>query len=184
MCPVASVVSAAMPCHAVSFAPIRWRTTARFAPTPAVAPASAILTSNVIVPPVNTQFQAVFAGAPDLGPATTQPVRVVVRQLALLRPTNAGAVRSLPAGSKVTFMGTVRPTGTGVPATVTFTFRRLVNGVWKAVASRTATADATGRASTTWTFSTRGQWYVRALANPTTLNANSTWSQIERYSIR
>jgi GH25 family lysozyme M1 (1,4-beta-N-acetylmuramidase) len=135
-------------------------------------------------PAQDSQFQAVFAGAPDLGPGTSQPVRIGVRQLVILRPTNAGSVKSLPAGSKVTFTATVRPVGTGVPASVTFTFWRLVNRTWTRVATRTAAADASGRAKTTWTFSPRGQWYVRAIANPTTLNSNSTWSPVERYSIR
>jgi hypothetical protein len=134
-------------------------------------------------PAVNTSFQAVFPGAPDLGPGTSQPSRVVVRQLMLLRPTNGGATRSLPVRAKVTFTGTVRPVGTGAAPTVTFQFRRLVSGRWTTVASRTAPTDANGRATWTWIFSARGRWYVRAIANPTTMNANSVWSPIERYAI-
>jgi lysozyme len=139
--------------------------------------------STTYRPPVNTQFQAVYAGTPDLGPATSPPVRVVVRQIVLLRPTNPGHVTSVTAGSQVTFTATVRPIGpTLAPAKVTFQFWRLVGSTWVSAAKRDVLADSTGRASTTWRFSQRGQWYVRAVADPTLTNANSVWSPVERYS--
>jgi hypothetical protein len=139
--------------------------------------------STTYRPPVNTQFQAVYAGTPDLGPATSPPVRVVVRQIVLLRPTNPGHVTSVTAGSQVTFTATIRPIGpTLAPAKVTFQFWRLVGSTWVSAAKRDVLADSTGRASTTWRFSQRGQWYVRAVADPTLTNANSVWSPVERYS--
>ena len=141
--------------------------------------------STTYRPPVNTQFQVVYAGTPDLGPATSPPVRVVVRQIVLLRPTNPGHVTSVGAGSQVTFTATVRPIGpTLAPAKVTFQFWRLVGSTWVSAAKRDVLADSTGRASTTWRFSQRGQWYVRAVADPTLTNANSVWSPVERYSVQ
>ena len=141
--------------------------------------------STTYRPPVNTQFQVVYAGTPDLGPATSPPVRVVVRQIVLLRPTNPGHVTSARAGSQVTFTATVRPIGpTLAPAKVTFQFWRLVGSTWVSAAKRDVLANSTGRASTTWPFSQRGQWYVRAVADPTLTNANSVWSPVERYSIQ
>jgi GH25 family lysozyme M1 (1,4-beta-N-acetylmuramidase) len=135
-------------------------------------------------PPVNTQFQAVYAGTPDLGPGTSSPVRVVVRQLIVLRPTSLGKVRTVPAGTKVTFTATVRPIGpTLAPAKVTFQFWHQVGGHWVLAARRDVYADASGRASWTWAFTTRGQWYVRAAADPTQTNANSYASPPERYSV-
>jgi GH25 family lysozyme M1 (1,4-beta-N-acetylmuramidase) len=135
-------------------------------------------------PPVNTQFQAVFAGAPDLGPGASPPVRVVVRQLILLRPTNPGHVKSVPAGSRVTFTSTVRPVGpTLAPAKVTFQFWRRLGGHWVFVTKRDVYVDAGGRAGRTWAFTSRGQWYVRAVADPTQTNTNSSWSPLERYSV-
>ena len=136
-------------------------------------------------PRTNTQFRVSFAGAADLGPGTSTPFRVVVRQLVLLRPTGLGAVKVVSTGTKVTFTATVRPIGPDLaPPTVTFAFFRYVNGEWKQATARTLRVDATGRASTTWMFSLGGQWYVRAVANPTLTNANSYWSAIERYSVR
>jgi len=135
-------------------------------------------------PPVNTQFQAVYAGTPDLGPGTSPPVRVVVRQFVVLRPTNSGRVKTVSAGTRVTFTATVRPIGpTLAPAKVTFQFWRLLGGHWALVTKRDGYVDAGGRASVTWAFTSRGQWYVRAIADPTQTNANSFWSPLERYSV-
>ena len=135
-------------------------------------------------PPVNTQFQAVFAGAPDLGPGTSPPMRVVVRQVLQLRPTALGKVKNVRAGTSVTFVGTVRPIGpTLAPARVTFQFWRLVNGKWVFLTKRDVNADASGKASIPWTFTSRGQWYVRAVADPTLTSANSSWSPPERYLV-
>ena len=140
--------------------------------------------STTYRPPVNTQFQAVYAGTPDLGPATSPALRVVVRQIVLLRPTNPGRVTGVRAGGQITFTATVRPIGpTLAPAKVTFQFWHLVGSTWVSAAKRDVLADSTGRASTVWRFSQRGQWYVRAVADPTLTNANSVLSPVERYSI-
>lgn len=132
-------------------------------------------------PPVNTQFRATFAGAPDLGAAASTPFRVVVRELVLLRPSNWGSVRSLPLRSAITYTATVRPAAPSVK--VTFAFYRYVSGRWTRVTTRDAYTGSTGLATYRWTFPARGQWYVRAIANPTPMNANSQWSPVERYSI-
>ena len=135
-------------------------------------------------PPVNTQFEASFAGASDLGPGTSSPIRVVVRQYVVLRPTNFGSIRYVRAGTAVTFTATIRPIGADLaPGKATFAFFHYVSGHWQRAATRTFVADQYGRASTTWTFSTPGQWYVRAVADPTPTNANSYWSPLERYSV-
>ncbi len=135
-------------------------------------------------PPVNTQFQAVYAGTPDLGAGASAPVRVVVRQYIVLRPTNLGHVKSVPAGAKVTFTATVRPIGpTLARAKVTFVFWHQAAGRWALVAKRDVYADSDGRASWPWVFSARGPWYVQVVANPTQTNANSYWSPPERYLV-
>ncbi len=136
-------------------------------------------------PATNLWYRAVFAGTSDLAAGTSATTRVVVRQIALLRPTNLGHVKTVSAGTAVTFTATVRPAQAGLPAAkVTFRFYRLVAGHWTYVTKRDVYIDATGRASWTWRFSTRGEWYVRAIANPTPYNANSVWSPVERYSVR
>ncbi len=136
-------------------------------------------------PANNLYYRAVFDGAPDLGAVTSNTARVVVRQIALLRPTNNGATKVVTRGRTVTFNTTVRPSRADLPtAKVSFAFFRRVSGRWTQVTTRDAYVNAAGVASYPWTFTARGEWYVRAIANPTTFNANSAWSPLERYSVR
>jgi hypothetical protein len=139
----------------------------------------------VFRPSTNFFYRAVFAGTPDLSAGVSNSVRTVVRQIALLRPTNSGAVKEISRNTSVTFTTTVRPSRPElVPATVTYFLYRLSGSTWVLSTQRTLTADAAGLASTTFTFSTTGEWYVRSQANPTTYNANSVMSPVERYSVR
>ena len=136
-------------------------------------------------PPSNRYYRAVFAGAADLGPLTSGTVRVVVRQVSILRPTNFGAVKRISRGTAITFVDTVRPSRPElVPATVRFVFyRRASTGVWVLSGQRDVVINSLGQATTRWTF-TVGEWYVRSQARPTPNNANSAWGPVERYSVR
>jgi len=140
--------------------------------------------SLVYRPVTNLFYRAVFAGTPDLAAATSNQVRTVVRQLAVLRPTNAGSTRSISRNTSVTFSTTVRPSRPELaPATVTFSFYHQVSGAWQLVTSRAVTVDSAGVARTTFQFTTSGQWYVRSQAGPTPYNANSVPTRDERYSV-
>ena len=135
-------------------------------------------------PATNLWYQAVFAGTPDLGAATTTPFRVVVRQIALLRPTNSGKTKTIASGTDVTFTTTVRPARPELPkAKVTFTFTLYRDGHIVYSGKRDVYIDSAGLAKWTWKFGSSGLWYVRSIANPTTANANSVWSQIEKYYV-
>jgi lysozyme len=136
-----------------------------------------------VTPPVNTQYRVAYTGA-DGTQVTSAPVRIVVRQTIVLRPTNAGRVKSARLNSSTTFTATVRPVEpTLAPARVTFQFWWLQGRTWVNVGNRHVATDAAGRASTTWRFNASGQWYVRAIADPTVTNANSVITPIERYSV-
>jgi lysozyme len=136
-------------------------------------------------PANNLFYRGVFDGAFDLVPVTSNTARVVVRQIALLRPTANGTTKVVSRGRKVTFATTVRPSRVDLPrARVTLAIYRLVGGSWRFFTKRDAYVNSSGVAAYTWTFATRGEWYVRSMANPTTFNANSQWSPIERYSVR
>ncbi len=136
-------------------------------------------------PANNLYYRGVFDGAPDLAAVTSDTARVVVRQIALLRPTANGGVKVVSRGRKVTFTTTVRPSRVDLPtAKVTLAVYRRVGSRWVLFTKRDVYVNSAGQASYTWTFATRGEWYVRSIANPTTFNANSTWSSIERYSVR
>jgi GH25 family lysozyme M1 (1,4-beta-N-acetylmuramidase) len=136
-------------------------------------------------PANNLYYRAVFEGTPELATVTSNTERVAVRQIALLRPTTSGTSRVVSRGRKVTFTTTVRPARVDLPtAKVTLAIYRRVSSGWRLFTTRDAYVNASGIASYTWTFGTRGEWYVRSIANPTTFNANSAWSPVERYSVR
>jgi hypothetical protein len=136
-------------------------------------------------PVTNLYYRAVFAGTPDLAAANSNQVRTVVRQLAILRPTNNGATKSISRNSSITFTTTVRPARPELaPAKVSFYFYRFSSGAYRFVTKRDVFIDGAGLARTTFRFTTAGQWYVRSQANPTTFNANSVMTPLERYSVR
>ena len=82
-------------------------------------------------PSDNRYYRVSFAGTADLAAAVSATVRIVVRQLNLLRPTNLGAVRVVAAGTAITFTSTVRPARPELPqAHVNFVVYRLVSGQW------------------------------------------------------
>ncbi len=136
-------------------------------------------------PATNLYYRVNFAGAPDLQAGVSNTVRVVVRQIAILRPTNSGATKIVSRNTTVTFVTTVRPARPELPpAKVTFSIYRKVSGVWLYFTRREYYINAAGQASMTWKFSTRGEWYVRSIANPTPYNANSVWGPLELYSVR
>lgn len=66
-------------------------------------------------PARNLYYRAAFAGALDLGAALSNVARVVVRQIALLRPTNLGQVDQIAAGTTIRFTTTVRPARPELP---------------------------------------------------------------------
>jgi hypothetical protein len=140
--------------------------------------------SLVYRPVTNLFYRAVFAGTPDLATATSNQVRTVVRQLAVLRPTNSGSTRSISRNASITFSTTVRPARPELAAaTVTFSFYHQVAGLWQLATTRAVVIDSAGKARTTFTFSAAGQWYVRSQAGPTPYNANSVLTPVERYSV-
>ena len=135
-------------------------------------------------PVTNLWYRAVFAGTTDLGAATSNQVRTVVREIAIMRPTNSGHTRTISRGTSITFSTTVRPARPELaPAKVSFWFYRQSGGSWVLAAKRDALIDSAGVARATFTFSPSGQWYVRSAANPTPYNANSVMSPVERYSV-
>lgn len=134
-------------------------------------------------PATNDYYRVVFAGTLDLGAANSNTTRTVVRQVALLRPHHS-SVTSIARNSSITFTTTVRPARPELaPAKVSFVFYRRIGSVWTFVTKRDVFIDSAGVASTTFKFTRAGSWYVRSIANPTTYNANSVWSPLERYLV-
>ena len=135
-------------------------------------------------PATNNWYRAVFAGTGDLLAANSNEVRVVVRQIAILRPTNGGNVKNVALNSSRSFVTTVRPARPEIPAAkVSFVFYHKIAGHWTLVTTRNVFINSAGVAQYTFRFGSAGEWYVRSIANPTTANANSVWSPVERYHV-
>jgi hypothetical protein len=136
-------------------------------------------------PVTNLWYRAVFSGAADLSAANSNQVRTVVRQLALLRPTNSGRIRTINDGTSITFTTTVRPARPELaPARVGFFLFKRQSGGWTLISTRNVFIDGAGLARTTFTFNSTGDYYVRSKAFPTPYNANSEQSPVERYNVR
>ena len=136
-------------------------------------------------PATNLTYRAIYAGATDLAPTASASTVVRVRQTAVLRPTAKGAIRTVARRTTVVFTVLVRPIRATLPrATVAFAVYRRVGSSWQLYARRSLATDATGRASTSWTFVTAGSWFVRAMSNATPDNLASPWTPIERYTVQ
>lgn len=135
-------------------------------------------------PANNLLYRVTYAGSAELGTRSSLPVRVVVRQTALLRPASTGAPVLVPRGVIVHLTTTVRPSRPDLPAPiVTYVIYRSVGGHAFLIARRTVTANLLGIASISWTLSSTGIWSIRSMADPTPLNANSLWSTAATYAV-
>jgi len=136
-------------------------------------------------PSDNRYYRAVFQGAADLAPRQSTDVRVVVRQIALLRPLLPGTVKVVQADRTITFSTTVRPSRPELPVPIVrYVLFQLTGRTWTQVATADVVADGAGIATWPVTFSGRAAWYVRSMAIPNPVNANSSWSAPQRYDSR
>ncbi len=137
--------------------------------------------SATYAPIATLRYRAVLDGAPDLPAMTSDPVRVVVRQYASLRPAPS---RTHP-GDAVTFAVTVRPArADSLAGTVTLEVTRLAGKAWKPVAVRRATPDAKGIARFPFTFEDAGTYRVRTRAAATARVAASAWTKPQTWTVR
>jgi hypothetical protein len=135
-------------------------------------------------PATNLWYRAFFDGAADLARAGSATARITVRSVATLRPAPGSAVRRAAVGSTVRLTTTVRPISPArPPGWVTFQIRHRVGSRWVLASTRRVRANSSGRAvlDVTWTA---GSWYVRSMAEPTPVNANSVWTEHLRYDVR
>jgi hypothetical protein len=135
-------------------------------------------------PATNLWYQVVFDGSTSLGPVISPETRVVVRQLAAIRPTNNGVVKTIAKNTDILFRTTVRPSRDDVPRThVTWQIWRLVNNRWTLFSTQKSDPDESGNAYFGVTFNTGG-WRIRSQADPTQLNANSVWTPFETFTVK
>jgi hypothetical protein len=137
-------------------------------------------------PVTNRYYRLVFDGAADLGGAISPTVRVTVRQLIAIRPDTHGKARTVKTGTTITFTVTVRPARPDVPpGRVTIELYQKVGSSWQRSSVRTAQPNAAGQIAFELHFgSSTGQRYVRAIVNPTSVNANSVWTEPQVYIVK
>jgi hypothetical protein len=141
--------------------------------------------SFIYTTPTRTGYvRARFAGATDLGAATSGVYIVGVRQtVTRLSPHHAGA-RTIARGTSIAFRTTVRPLRLDLASsTVTFRFYQKVSGAWVLKYERHVATDTSGVARTTFRFGVGGSWYVRAYAPRTLYNSISRYTQREYYLV-
>ena len=108
-------------------------------------------------PATNTWYRVTFDGAPDLAPATSPAVKVLVPRVALLRPDSKGVVRRVPRGTAVSFATFVRPTPPSAAAgRVEYRLVQRVGRTWVVRRSWSATVDSRGWARLRITFASSG----------------------------
>ena len=155
-----------------------------------IQPATTDASGNASVfyrPSDNRYYRVSFAGASDLGAATSPTVRVVVRALVFVRPT--GCTSSSPCrihqNNKVLFTVTARPNRAELPAqSAQYTVERKSGSTWVTVAnSVVAISKSSGNANFSVTFNAKGTWRLRVNLQPTTVNANSFPTGYEYYSV-
>jgi hypothetical protein len=136
-------------------------------------------------PSDNRYYRVTFAGAADLGAASSPTVRVVVRSIILLRPTNAGATKQIEHGTAITFTAAARPNRPELPqAHAEFQVYRVSGGTSVKIEDETVAVNrTTGLATLRVTFPSVGTFAVRAQVVPTPVNANSGWTGLEHYRV-
>ena len=137
-------------------------------------------------PSDNRYYRAAFAGAGDLTASNSNIVRVVVRQINILRPNATSTYKAISRGTAITFTSTIRPNRPELPQAIAhFVVYQLGASGWTQVLDRMVPVNrANGVASLQVTFNTAGKFYARAQAVPTTFNANSVWSGLDRYNVQ
>jgi hypothetical protein len=97
-----------------------------------------------------------------------------------MAPRTSTGSSTVARGTAKTYTGTVRPL---YPTQrISFQIYKWVGGAWVFQTSATKTADASGKASFTWTWSKSGKWYMRARANSTPMNSTA-FSNLEKVTV-
>ena len=140
-------------------------------------------------PSDNRYYRVSFAGAADLGAATSPLVRVVVRALVFLRP--AGCTSSNPCriglNDEIKFTATARPNRAELPPQAAqFIVQRRSGSTWVDAdidGLVIPVSKATGTALFNVVFNVKGTWRLRVNLAPTSVNANSFPTEYEYYSV-
>jgi hypothetical protein len=132
-------------------------------------------------PATNTTYSLSYSGTSTIASAQAE-VRVLVRRSVALVGVTSSSVASARVGRSVRIVASIVPATAG--ASVSLRMYRYDAGrrLWVYAGSRGLTSDATGRVSSTWTPTSSGSFYWRAVVASTADYANNI-SPVYRWSV-
>jgi len=132
-------------------------------------------------PALNTTYRLVYAGTSTVAPAQAD-VRVLVRRSVALVGVTSSSMASARVGRPVRIAASVGPAAAGVSVSLRMYRYDAGRRLWVYAGSRGLTSDATGRVSSTWTPTSSGSFYWRAVVASTADYANNI-SPVYRWSV-
>ncbi len=133
-----------------------------------------------VTPSSSTQYRASFLGTADLLAAVSAPITVGVRYTGNLGPRTSSGSSTLARGTRKTYTGTMRPIVAG--QRMSFMIYKWNGSAWVFQTSATISANASGQATFSWTWSRSGRWYIRIRLNADRMYATA-WTNLERVTI-
>jgi hypothetical protein len=132
-------------------------------------------------PVMNTTYRFSYSGTSTIAPAQAD-VRVIVRRSVALVGVTSSSMATARVGRSVRIVASIGPAAAG--ASVSLRMYRYDAGrrLWVYAGSRGLTSDATGRVSSTWTPTSSGSFYWRAVVASTADYANNI-SPVYRWSV-
>jgi Bacterial Ig-like domain len=144
------------------------------------APASGPIQVTVR-PAMNTTYSLGYAGSSTTAPAQVS-VRVLVRRSVALVSVSTSRVATARVGRSVQVVAGLNPAVAGVSVSMRLYRFDTSRRAWVYAGSRGRTSDAAGRVSTTWTPTSSGSYYWRAVVASTIDFANNV-SPVYRWSV-
>jgi hypothetical protein len=132
-------------------------------------------------PAMNTIYSLGFAGTLTTAPAEAS-VRILVRRSVALVGVSASRAAPARVGRSVEVVADISPAVAGVSVSMRLYRFDTNRRAWVYAGSRGRTSDATGRVSTTWTPTSTGSYYWRAVVASTVDFANNV-SPVYRWSV-
>ena len=132
-------------------------------------------------PAMNTTYRLDYAGTSTSAPARAD-VRILVRRSVVLVGVSTARVAPARVGRSVQVVATIGPAAAGVSVSMRLYRFDTSRRAWVYAGSRGRTSDATGRVSTTWTPTSAGSYYWRAVVASTVDFANNV-SPVYRWSV-
>jgi hypothetical protein len=132
-------------------------------------------------PATNTTYSLNYSGTSTIASAQAE-VRVLVRRSVALVGVSSSSVASARVGRSARIVASVGPAVAGVSVSLRMYRYDAGRRLWVYAGSRGRTSDASGRVSYTWTPTSSGSFYWRAVVASTADYANNI-SPVYRWSV-